>query len=163
MCSVLTGDRMSAILKKLRNDSAVSPVVAVVVVMGVVVILAACMIFMGVPTEYGFQAPNVELEAKVYSPESLNTVYLISVYGEKLDLTRVTVSVYDGAGNKAAAYENPSESNSVGLYLDEGEVLDLRKGTNSIVVPNLPAGSSANVVVRYDGKHILYDETIHVE
>lgn len=154
---------MNTVLKQSHKDSAVSPVVAVVMVLIIVVILAVCMVFMGVPTEYISQGPNVELEAKVYSSESLNTVYLISVYGEKLDLTRVTVSVYDGAGNKAAAYENPSESNSVGLYLDEGEVLDLRKGSNSIVVPNLPAGSSANVVVRYDGNYVLYDETVRVE
>ena len=159
----LNCDYMNAISNKLQKDSAVSPAVAVILVMIIVVILAVILIVTGGPPEYVSQAPNVQLESRVYSEESLNTVYLISVYGEKLDLTRVSVSIYDGAGNKVAAYENPSAANSVGLYLDEGEVLDLRKGTNSPAVPGLPAGSSANVVVRYDDKHILYDETVRVE
>lgn len=154
---------MNTISKKPQKDSAVSPAVAVILVMVIVVILAVFLIVTGGPSEYVAQAPNVELESKIYSAESLNTVYLISVYGEKLDLTRVSVSIYDGVGNKVAAYDDPSASNAVGLYLDEGEVLDLRKGTHSPVSPDLPAGSSANVVVHYDGKFILYDETVRVE
>ena len=65
---------MNTISKKPQKDSAVSPAVAVILVMVIVVILAVFLIVTGGPSEYVAQAPNVELESKIYSAESLNTV-----------------------------------------------------------------------------------------
>ena len=149
-----------AIQKKANKEDAVSPVIGVMLMLVVTIVIAALVaVFSSGVVGSTDPAPNTLLKASVDSAEG--TVYITSISGDKIDLSKVTVAVYNGAGEELAEYHSPTKANGVGSMLESGNTLDIKKGAGSSVSPDVEPGELVSVVVTY-GTYVLFDEEVRV-
>ena len=149
-----------AIMKKAHKEDAVSPVIGVMLMLVVTIVIAALVaVFSSGVVGSTDPAPNTLLKASVDSTEG--TVYLTSISGDKIDLSKVTVAVYNDDGEELAEYHSPTNANGVGSMLESGNTLDIKKGAESNSSPDVESGELVSVVVTY-GTYVLFDEEVRV-
>ena len=164
---------MTVMKKTEQKDDAVSPVVGVMLMLVVTIIIAAIVAAMSsglaVSTE---RAPNAVLKAEVYSEmggytyhgvtyPGYGNVCLSSLSGEKINLEKVVVTVYNSS-NIDYSFTHPSKA-TAGQYLESGETINLVYGVGASSSDlKVKPGEYAQVVVIYDDSHILYDEEVVV-
>ena len=149
-----------AIMKKSNKEDAVSPVIGVMLMLVVTIVIAALVaVFSNGVVGSTDPAPNTLLKASVDSVEG--TVYITSISGDKIDLSKVTVAVYNGDGEELAEYHSPTKANGVGSMLESGNTLDIKKGAESSSSLDVEPGELVSVVVTY-GTYVLFDEEVRV-
>ena len=149
-----------AVMKKSNKEDAVSPVIGVMLMLVVTIVIAAVVAAFasGMGTDMD-TAPNAALKVVVTD----NSVVLSSISGDKIDLSKVLVSVYSDDDSEILRYEKPSGSSGVGQYLESGETLDLNKGATPSPDQFPEIGDKVEVIVLYDYRHIIYDSEVIVE
>lgn len=151
---------MKKIQMKKQNEDAVSPVIGVMLMLVVTIIIAALVaVFSSGVVGSTDPAPNALLKASVDSAE--RTVYLTSISGDKIDLSKVTVAVYNDDGEELAEYHSPTKANGVGDMLESGNTLDIKKGAGGSPSINAEPGDLVSVIVTY-GTYVLFEEEVRV-
>ena len=150
------------VMKKSNKEDAVSPVIGVMLMLVVTIIIAAVVAAFATGLGNDVESiPNAALKATVDS--STGVLYLSSISGDRIDLNKVTVTVYDDDDSKLATYFNPSELPGVGRYLESGETIDVKKASGSSTSLSVSRGDVVEVIVQYDASSILYDREVVVE
>ena len=150
------------VMKKSNKEDAVSPVIGVMLMLVVTIIIAALVaVFSNGVVGSTDPAPNTILKVSVDS--STDTVYLTSVSGDKLDLSKTTVAVYKDDGTELAEYYSLTKSNGVGATLESGGTLNVAKGSVMTTggLTSVNPGDLVSVVVTH-GTYVLFDEEVKV-
>lgn len=151
---------MKKIQMKKQNEDAVSPVIGVMLMLVVTIIIAALVaVFSSGVVGNTDPAPNTLLKASVDSAKG--TVYVTSISGDKIDLSKVTVAVYNDDGEELAEYHSPTKANGVGDMLESGNTLDIKKGAGGSPSINAEPGDLVSVIVTY-GTYVLFEEEVRV-
>lgn len=158
--------------KKETKESAVSPVVGVMLMLVVTIIIAAVVAaFAGGLAAESEVAPAAVLSASVdttwsdwneaFSYGGNKTVFITSLSGEPIDLKKLSVTVYNASG-ASKKFSDHSHGYTLGDYLDSGETLNVGHGSGVYLEDDviIKSGESVQVVVTYDNKHVLYDKMV---
>ena len=150
------------VMKKSNKEDAVSPVIGVMLMLVVTIVIAALVaVFSNGVVGSTDPAPNTILKVSVDS--ATDTVYLTSVSGDKLDLSKTTVTVYKSDGTELAEYYSPTKATGVGTSLESGGTLNLDKGVGNsqAILSSVSPGDLVSVVVTH-GTYVLFDEEVKV-
>ncbi len=182
---------MSKIFKKktrniLHDESAVSPMIATIMLIAVVAVLGAVIAASSMKSAGNVDTSNLAVTMKVAQAGPTNyNIILTHAGGDKLPTNKLTYSVTSGEnsapkfekpffgtvldpGNNTLTIVNPNSdpiSFKAGETITFGAVTDgtLDTSDGSLRVGNVTAiDKTYHVVVRYDNKKVLYDSNIEI-
>lgn len=153
-----------------KKDSAVSPVVGVMLMLVVTIIIAAVVAsFAGGLVTSTEPAPTAVLTATVdttWTDKSEfwggnETVFVSSINGDPIDLSKLAVKVY----NATTSYTySPLDKGASGTKLESGETLNAVYATGKSDyledVLTIAPGDTVKVIIVYDGRSVLYDKEL---
>jgi len=133
------------------EDDAISPAV------GVMLMLAVSLVLVGAVAGFASNSvtetsvmPIAVLETDVHNDD----LFFKSIGGQPVDLSKVTISIYNRDGDLVKFFESPGLDNmNVGRYLEAGESLNLGK------IP-ISKGEIGTMVAKFDGIFVIYDKNV---
>ena len=162
----------------LRDESAVSPMIATIMLIAVVAVLGAVLAASSMASAGNVDTSNfaVTLKAAQVGPENLN-IALAHAGGDKLPTNKLTYSVTSGE-NSAPKFEKMVFNSTIANYTIASPITDpitftagndirFRAVTDGIL-DNGTAAITSNgfgiyhVVIRYDNQKVLYDSNIEI-
>jgi len=159
---------MNSIQKRTeKRDSAVSPVVGVMLMLVVTIIIAAVVAtFAGGLLTTTEQAPTAVLTATVDTTWTdgygNGTVFVSSINGDPIDLSKLAVKVYNAT--TSYTYSPLDLGQASGSKLESGETLNAAYATGNFDYLNgvltITTGETVEVMVVYDDQTVLYDKEV---
>ena len=145
------------ILKK--KEDAVSPVIGVMLMLVVTIVIAAVVAAFagGIATDTE-PTPSVVLSADAYKDK----VVLQSLSGDRLEISKLTVKVYEEDGDFKAVGKFDANA---GTYFTPGMILSLtlNDGTDTPAAVTLNSGETVKIVISSNDKHTVFDKEVIVK